>query len=190
MSGKYLLPIIFSLFLTSLSACLISRSQNSQVSLQELLQTNKINIVYFIDSNCPISQQMTKYIREISQGIDTALLSSQIMLQPPITKQELEHFVAKYEVNLPVNINTNHQWSQLLGAQITPEVFLYDAKGDLRYHGAINNLYADIGSKRPYPTQHFLQSNIDSLLLQKTLPFTHQPAVGCIIHHYDSKKHL
>ncbi|OWY22429.1 hypothetical protein C7N43_36940 [Sphingobacteriales bacterium UPWRP_1] len=165
-----------------LFACTQVQEVQTTVSGATLLQPNKINILYFLDAECPISRQMTLYINKLSHEKDTAKVALLLVFQPPGKKRKLLQFLADYRLrHIPYCVNQQNTISKWCGASVTPEAFLYDAGGNLRYHGAINNLYAGIGSKRPAPTSHFLQANLDSLLAEKPLPFTNQPAVGCLI---------
>lgn len=147
-----------------------------------LLQPNKVNVLLFLETDCPISQQMTLYIREIANSTDTSQTALLLVFQPPEKKSEITRFLADYHLtSLRYVINKKSKISKLYGATVTPEAFLYNREGMLCYHGAINNLYANLGSKRPQATLHYLQADLDSLLAQKPLPFGPQPAIGCLI---------
>lgn len=147
-----------------------------------LLQPNKVNVLLFLETDCPISQQMTLYIRQIANAADTSQTAILLVFQPPEEKGKIKKFLTDYQLNkLPFVVNKKGKLSGFCGATVTPEAFLYNAKDSLCYHGAINNLYATVGSKRPQATIHYLQANLDSLLAQKPLPFGPQPAIGCLI---------
>lgn len=179
MSKKILFSIL-GLFLL-LNACHLASIKPHMAKL--IWKTGKTNILIFLDTECPISQQMTLYIGPLRARYDTSQLALTLIFQDKATNVQIYHFLSTYQLYLPYYINTANRLSQLTGANITPEVFLYDTQKKLRYHGAINNLYADIGTKYPEPTSHFLQANTDSLLIGKPLPFVHQKAIGCFIEH-------
>jgi peroxiredoxin len=63
-----------------------------------------------------------------------------------------------------------------LGAQRTPEVFLYDRDRRLRYHGAIDDSRDDRAVKR-----HYLRDALDAVLEGRDPPVAETPAVGCTV---------
>jgi peroxiredoxin len=63
-----------------------------------------------------------------------------------------------------------------LGAERTPEVFLFDRDRDLVYHGAIDDNRAETGV-----TQHHLRDAIEALLAGREPEVRDTPAVGCSV---------
>ncbi|MGD0273772.1 MAG: thioredoxin family protein [Gaiellaceae bacterium] len=63
-----------------------------------------------------------------------------------------------------------------LGAEHTPEVFLFDEKRQLRYHGAI-----DDSRDESAVTQNYLRDAIEALLSGDEPLVTETPAVGCTV---------
>ena len=63
-----------------------------------------------------------------------------------------------------------------LGAERTPEVFLFDADRRLRYHGAIDDSRDDRAVR-----VHYLRDALDAVLEGRDPPTTETPAVGCTV---------
>jgi peroxiredoxin len=63
-----------------------------------------------------------------------------------------------------------------LGAERTPEVFLFDAERRLRYHGAIDDSRDETAVTRGY-----LRDAIEALLADAEPPITETGAVGCTV---------
>jgi hypothetical protein len=64
---------------------------------------------------------------------------------------------------------------------VTPEAAVFDTKGQLVYHGAIDNWYVNIGVARPAPTKHFLEDALTAVLNGRKPEITSARAVGCFI---------
>lgn len=64
-----------------------------------------------------------------------------------------------------------------LGARFTPEVYVYDRDRRLRYHGGIDDNYADPNAV----TRHWLREALDALLEGRPVPQEERPVVGCTI---------
>jgi peroxiredoxin len=79
--------------------------------------------------------------------------------------------------NFPYLYDETQETAQAYGAERTPEVFLFDKNGTLRYHGAIDDNYDNPNAVR----SHYLRQAIDAVLAGQA-PATAQTApVGCTI---------
>lgn len=66
--------------------------------------------------------------------------------------------------------------ARALGAERTPEVFLFDRDRRLRYHGAIDDSRDETAVTRPY-----LRDALDAVLAGREPPVTETPPVGCTV---------
>jgi peroxiredoxin len=66
--------------------------------------------------------------------------------------------------------------AQTLGAERTPEVFVYDRDRQLRYHGAIDDNRDETGV-----SQQYLRDALDALLAGSDPAVAETPAVGCTV---------
>jgi len=66
--------------------------------------------------------------------------------------------------------------AQSLGAERTPEVFVYDRDRRLRYHGAIDDNRDETGV-----SQRYLRDALDAVLAGQDPPVAETPPVGCTV---------
>jgi hypothetical protein len=66
--------------------------------------------------------------------------------------------------------------ARALGAERTPEVYVFDAERRLVYHGAV-----DDNRDSEAVTTHYLRDALDALLAGHTPPVSDTPAVGCTV---------
>jgi peroxiredoxin len=79
--------------------------------------------------------------------------------------------------NFPYLYDETQAIARAYGAQRTPEVFLFDKGGMLRYHGAI-----DDNCDAPNAVQaHYLRNALDAVLAGQAPPVTETSPVGCTI---------
>src|SRR5262245_21795428 len=79
--------------------------------------------------------------------------------------------------NFPYLFDESQAVAQAYGAERTPEVFLFDQQGQLRYHGAIDDNYDNPAAvKEPY-----LRSALDAVLGTKPLSLGSTEPKGCTI---------
>ena len=79
--------------------------------------------------------------------------------------------------NFPYLYDATQEVARAYGAERTPEVFLFDKGGVLRYHGAIDDNYDDPRLVR----SHYLRQALDAVLADQTPSPTQTPPVGCTI---------
>ena len=78
--------------------------------------------------------------------------------------------------------DTSGELARALDARTTTEVFVVDARGTLRYRGAVNDQYG-IGFALPAARDHFLRDALVALATGKELGVPATSAPGCVIEH-------
>ena len=76
-----------------------------------------------------------------------------------------------------VLLDSKHRIADLYEAFITPQVFVLDPEGILRYRGAVDN----ITFRRREVTRFFLQEALEALLDGRSPELSETPAYGCAI---------
>jgi hypothetical protein len=79
--------------------------------------------------------------------------------------------------NFPYPFDESQAVARVYGAERTPEVFVFDKQGQLRYHGAIDDNYDNPGAVK----DHYLRAALDAVLGVKPLPVRETQPVGCTI---------
>jgi len=134
----------------------------------------KILVIEFIATQCPYSLQQDAVIRQVcadykSKGIAFLGINS--------NKQESAEEVVAHQkekkLGFPVVKDWNNVVADLFKATHTPHIFVIDAKGVLRYDGAIE---PQRGEKTPY-----LRNALDDLLAGKEVRLKNTEQWGCTI---------
>ena len=79
--------------------------------------------------------------------------------------------------NFPYLYDETQAVARAYGAERTPEVFLFDKSGALRYHGAIDDNYDNPNAVR----SHYLRDALDAVLVNQAPATAMTPPVGCTI---------
>lgn len=79
--------------------------------------------------------------------------------------------------NFPYLYDESQEIARAYGAERTPEVFLFDSDGVLRYHGAIDDNYDDPAAVQ----QTYLRDALEAVLAGQTPPVAQTPPVGCTV---------
>jgi thiol-disulfide isomerase/thioredoxin len=139
-------------------------------------------VEFFISTDCPVANSYAPEIRRIQEEYQSkGVICRLVYPDPTLTAAEIETHLAEYELEMPYVIDTDHTLVKLAGATITPEVAVFDGKGELVYRGCIDNLYSQPGDRRREATERWLRNTLDSLLRGEKPAIDRTDAIGCII---------
>lgn len=133
-------------------------------------------VVVFLSAQCPVVKGYNERISQIAadyaaKGITFVGINSNSTESLDWVKS---HAAENYK--FPMLIDKGNVFADKLGATVTPEVYYFDAKNVLRYHGAIDN---DRSGKAI--TENYLRSAFDASLSGKVIEKTKATAFGCSI---------
>ena len=146
------------------------------VALKGLVGQGKGVVVFFVSTRCPYSKayeaRMDALAKEYkAKGIAVVGINSNGN-EP--AAEVAEH--AKKTFSFPVLKDASNKVADAYDAKHTPEAFLVDAKGNLVYHGRIDESKDPSGAK-----SHDLKNAIDAVLGGKAVPVAETKSFGCTI---------
>lgn len=138
---------------------------------------DKLVVIIFMSTHCPASngynRRMAELHRDYAQkGVTILGVNSNAA---EAAEEVLEH-AGKHDIQFPVLKDPGNSVADAYGAQVTPEAFVIDRAGVLRYHGRIDDDMrgADISS-------HDLRLALDALLAGKAVSIAETRVFGCSI---------
>ena len=133
-------------------------------------------VIVFVSAQCPVVKQYNERISEFAadfaaKGINVVGINSNYSESPEWVKS---HAAEKYK--FPVLIDKGNVLADKLGANVTPEIFYFNEKNVLVYHGAIDNSRGgdDI-------TENYLRNAVEEVLSGKPVAKQTANAIGCSI---------
>jgi peroxiredoxin len=134
-------------------------------------------LVVWLSAQCPVVKAYKDRINEIAaayeaKGIKFIGINSNATEDLTWVKSNITEFGYKFPVLVDKGAVLADKW----GATVTPEVYYFDAKNVLQYHGAIDN---DRSGKNI--TDQYLKTAFDSSLSGKPIAKTRANAFGCSI---------
>jgi thiol-disulfide isomerase/thioredoxin len=141
----------------------------------------KVVVLIFVRTDCPISNRYAPTIQRISAAY--AGKAAFWLVYPDKTESSaaIERHLHEYGYKLPALHDPQHALVKLGQAQVTPEVAVFDASGQLVYHGRIDNWYVSFGHARPAPTTHELDDAIHAAVKGNKPQVTTASGIGCYI---------
>ena len=153
-------------------------SDGKAVALKDLLAKSKAVTVVFVATKCPVSNAYNTRMAALGKeyavkGIPLVGINSN--KTEPAT--EVKEHAEKHGFTFPVLKDDGNRIADAYGATHTPEVFVLDPKGNLLYHGRIDENQDDPqGVKSPD-----LRNALDAVLAGRPVPVAETKAFGCSI---------
>ena len=136
----------------------------------------KIVILNFWSCECPHSERtdrqlMAMFVQWRDEVVLLSVAANRIETPPAMAE-------AARNRHLPaVLLDMEHSVADLYEAQTTPQVFVIDRDGILRYSGAVD----DVSFRQKRPTRFYLDEAVEALLDGRLPVVTETPAYGCAI---------
>jgi len=143
----------------------------------------KAVIVMFSCNHCPTVKAYEDRFTELQDDYDgkgvklIAINANDDKKYPEDSFENMKIRAREKGFNFPYLRDESQKVAKAYGAERTPEVFIFDKKRILRYHGRIDdNVHAPDLVREPY-----LRQAIDAILEGKAVPLEETEPVGCTI---------
>jgi thiol-disulfide isomerase/thioredoxin len=142
---------------------------------------DKVLVFVFVRTDCPISNRYAPLLQEMSKKYGQQASFRLVFPDRTESSDKIRHYLHEYNYQLPAIRDLNHALVKKTLAKATPEAAVFNAKGELVYHGRIDNLYEHIGQSRRAATTHELAEAIEAASKGLNPPVSTTEAVGCFI---------
>lgn len=144
-------------------------------------EPGELLIVAFLGTECPLAKHYSVRLDELAAeyaGRGVRLVGVVSNRQDSLEK--IAAMVRDQRLRFPLLKDPGNRLADRLGAERTPEVFLFDADRRLRYWGRVDDAHG-IGYARDEPNRHDLREAIDQLLAGDEVSVPVTRSVGCLI---------
>ncbi len=139
-------------------------------------------VVVFIATDCPIANYFQPTLRRLSAEFGReGMALVMVHADPSVTAEDARAHRAEFAIEAPVVLDPEFAVARRLAAKVTPEAFVIDREGAVRYRGRIDDTYADFGKKRPRPRHRDLRDAVAAVLGGREVSTTKTKPVGCYI---------
>jgi hypothetical protein len=139
--------------------------------------------LFFIASDCPVSNYYAHEIRRICEEYSPRGLSCALVyVDPTMSDAAARKHAADYGHGAyPKIIDRKHVLVSAVGATVTPEAVVMKDDASVAYKGRIDNFYAALGRPRRIATEHDLRDALDAVFAGRKVANPETKAVGCYI---------
>src|SRR5262245_3123011 len=148
----------------------------------DTLRGKAATVVVFISFECPVSNSYATQLNELAK--DSAAKGVTVVLVCPADESPeavTKAAAASFKPTMPVLIDSKKEFATALKAAATPEVFLLDAEGVVRYRGRIDDAWSARLKRNPVVSSHDLQDALAAVLAGKPVATAVTKPVGCEI---------
>lgn len=137
----------------------------------------KITVIAFLATKCPISNDYNERVRAIAEEYGAkGIVFLGINASSDETVEMARAHAERNGFRFPLLKDESGSVADAYGAMRTPEIYIVDARGVIRYHGRIDN------SRDPArASRHDLRAALDEMLAGKPVTTPETKAFGCII---------
>ena len=170
---KYIAVILFCICFSSL----FSQEQDERNLQKESVEHAFVALV-FLGTECPISQD---YIGVLNKVVEQYAYKGNIrgIIPLKLTRKQIKKFREDYQPRFPIELDKNLSLATQYSITTTPEVILLDRDMRIRYRGAIDNWYYELGQHRQVVTENYMIKAINSLIEGKDVIVKETVPVGC-----------
>lgn len=135
----------------------------------------EIAVVFFISGDCPLCKIYKPLIKNFGKSLPSTWETFAVRMD---MENKGRFFPGEFGRELGDN---DKEVSHIFGATITPQVFIFNAKSEILYSGAIDNYAIEPGRHRPKATEFYLKDAVSYILDGQTPKITTTEAIGCFI---------
>ncbi len=156
----------------------LSTLDGGTFSLDRAAASHKAVVVMFIATQCPFSNAYNERMRDMAAAYaKDGVLFLGINSNKTEPAEETREHARKHGFTFSVAKDPGNKVADLYGATHTPEIFVVDPRGILRYHGRIDENSEDAAKV----TSPDLKNALDALLAGKPIAKAETKAFGCSI---------
>ena len=175
----------------------LAQSDRGRVQLRDLngrviapfTPSGPASVVFFVATDCPVSNSYAPEIQRVCRdygprGVECSLIYEDVDTHPsaaPLDQQVRTHLREYGYLGFTAVVDRDRVAATHAEASITPQAFVIDRSGEIRYRGRIDNLYAALGKTRQQVTSHDLRDALDAVLAGGKVPRPETEALGCFI---------
>lgn len=161
---------------------IIELEDPSKIGIQIKPDPSKDFYVFcFLGTECPMAKNYGPKLQRMSkQYADNGIQFIGVMSNVQDSLADVNSYIVEHGITFPIGKDHDQKTANQFGATRTPEIFVTDRIGTIRYHGRIDNQY-EPGVARKRATQNDLRDALDALIENRDPPRSSTIATGCII---------
>lgn len=154
----------------------VARSSSELMGEKGLLVVVTCNHCPYALAVWPRLIRIAQKIREM--GVNTVAINPNIHPDYPADGiPAMKEKISEWGIDFPYLADESQDVARALNAQCTPDIYLYDQNGELKYHGRIDDYWKD----EVQVTRQELLPAVEAMVNSRQMPDIQHPTIGCSI---------
>jgi len=137
-------------------------------------------VLVFYSTECPISNSYSPTLGTLVDSFPARSVRwLGVCVDPDLSDSEVEAHARDFGLRITVVRDRRGSFARKIGAKVTPEAFVIDDAGRIRYHGRIDDQFVARRTRNANPSGSELKDAIAAVLGGKEVGAPHVEAVGC-----------
>ena len=153
--------------------------------LKERIAGHKATLLFFFVNDCPISRRDVSVVNELRRSQSREALEIVAAFVGPDSPAAAEVTLAFDRIS--VVSDADRALVDMVGARTTPEYFVFDQSGALRYRGAFDDYALGLARHRKRVTRRYVADAVAAVLDGAAVSVPRTPAYGCVIEPRDAR---
>src|SRR5579875_2119429 len=162
--------------------CLQDPRDQGMVALSDLLEKNKAVVLVFLGTECVLNNQFLPVLIELHKEYSSKRVAFVgINSNSQDSRERVAAHARQNAIPFPVVKDVGNKVADQLGARRTPEAFIVDSSGTIRYQGRIDDQFGIGYARAGRPTRRDLALALDEVLANQTVSVPRTEVAGCCI---------
>lgn len=148
----------------------------------------KGSALVFVSTQCPISNKYMPELNRLAKSHEKdGVQFFAVISDPTVTRAAAAKYAAEYQIAFPVLFDASGELAKRLAPKMTPEAFVLDRAGDVKYRGRIDDLWVDLRKQKIEATTHELADALDAVAAGNEPAVAKTPTIGCFFEAWGTK---
>lgn len=147
-------------------------------------RTGEVNVVVFVTHDCPVANQsVPELLRLVDEFAPRGVILRVVHVDPDAGWDQIREHARDYGLEDRVEVlhDPAQRLAGALGARATPEAFVLDREGGVRYRGRVDDLYTALGRRRAEQGRRHVAEALRALLAGEAIMVEETEPVGCLL---------
>ncbi|MER3442226.1 MAG: hypothetical protein C4296_12780 [Gemmataceae bacterium] len=141
----------------------------------------RATVIVFFSPECPMANAYLPVLGDLARRFAAEGVAFFLVHPGPVEAKSLTAHLRAYDTRVPLLVDEAYAAVRALDARVTPEAFVLDGEGVLRYRGRIDDGYWARLRTRPQISREDLRVALEEVLAGKPVSVASTVAYGCTI---------
>lgn len=142
----------------------------------------RAHVLLFLATDCPIANASAPAVHALRAAFEPRGVRFYLVhVQTDLEEAAVAAHARAFGHRGPVLIDRRHDLVRATGVAAVPEAAVLDRAGTLAYRGRIDDLFGDVGKKRPAARRHDLRDALAAIVEGREVEVARTEPVGCFI---------